>query len=94
MIIQAMKSQGYSKVEGYNKFTYIRDQSEYIEIGRENGKDTKIYFDKMLRGIEEFQTNNDLYDEGPSKLRDFGITHVNSHVWSMLHLLDKEEYQK
>ena len=31
------------------------------------------------------------YDKGPDALRDLGITHINSPIHSLLHLLSREE---
>lgn len=46
----------------------------------------------MIIAIEAYQNNPDLYHAGPSALRDFGITHVTSPVWSLLHLLEQDHY--
>ncbi len=91
-IIQEFIRKGYSHVDGYNKFTYLKHNGSSVIVGREEGKHTRIDFNKILLVVEGFQENPDDYDLGPSKTRDYGLTHVNSPVWSLMHLLPKEEY--
>lgn len=93
-ILQKFSDQKVSKVGQYNSFAYIRETNKAVHVTRENGKDTTVPFSKILTAIDAFKENPDLYFEGPGKLRDFGITHVNSPVWSLLHLLTIEEYKK
>lgn len=81
-----------AQVQGYNKFEYISENGGSVFIGREKGKDTPVPYSKILIAIEAYQKNYDLHDLGPSALRFFGITHVTSPIYAMLHLLEKEEY--
>ncbi|WP_282053364.1 hypothetical protein [Maribacter luteus] len=92
-ILQRFSDKGFCKAPGYNKFEYLRENNNAVYIGREKGKDTRIGFEKIIVGIEAFQRNPNLYSEGPNALREFGITHVNSPVWSLLHLMTQEDYQ-
>lgn len=57
----------------------------------EKGADTREPFEKILVAIDAYKENPELYNEGPSKLRDYGITHITSPIRSILHLLPKEE---
>lgn len=91
-ILQRFADKKTAKVEGYNKFRYIRETKKSVYVTREAGQDTPISLSKILTGIEAYQKHINLYDEGPAALRAFGITHVSSPVWSLLHLLEKEEY--
>ncbi len=91
-ILQRFQDRSVSQVVGYNRFGYVRETNKAVIVTREDGKDTPIPFSKMIIGIEAYQNNPDLYLEGPNVLRDFGITRVNSPVWSLLHLLDKSDY--
>lgn len=93
-ILQKFSDQKISKVEEYNAFEYIRETNNAVSVTREDGKDTTVLFSKIIIAIDAFKENPELYFEGPGKLRDFGITHVNSPVWSLLHLLTIEEYKK
>ena len=34
---------------------------------------------------------NAVYNQGPSALRKYGITHINSPIWAILHLLTINE---
>ena len=92
-ILQRFKDRGFTKVEGYNSFGYIRETKNSVIVTREAGDDTSVPFEKIKIGVEAYLSDPNLYFEGPAKLRDFGITHVTSPVWSMLHLLEHENYR-
>lgn len=91
-ILQRFFNKKTSQVIGYNSFGYISETASTVSVTRETGNDTSIPFAKILVGIEAYQQNQDLYDDGPNALREFGITHINSPIWSLLHLLKKDEY--
>jgi len=91
-IIKRFKENGAAQVEGYNSFGYIKETAKAIYVSREKGKDTPISFSKLTIGIEAYKSNPSLYDLGPAALRDYGITHVTSPIWSLLHLIKKVEY--
>lgn len=77
-ILQRFSDKGISKVEGYNSFKYLREANDSVYVSRENAMDTRIPFKKIFEGIEAFKTKSELYDEGPSALRDYNITHITS----------------
>lgn len=93
-ILQKFSDKKVSKVGQYNSFGYIRETNKAVHVTREDGKDTAVPFSKIIIAIDAFKENPELYLDGPGKLRDFGITHINSPIWSMLHLISVEEYQK
>lgn len=92
-ILQRFYDTKIARVEGYTSFGYIKQTDTAVYVTRENGKDTRVPFDKILIGIKGYQKEPSLYYEGPGALRDLGITHVNSPVWSLLHLLSSEDYK-
>jgi hypothetical protein len=91
-ILQIFIDKGFVQVDGYNKFTYISHKDTFVLVGREKGKDTRIPFGKIIETIVNYQINPDDYDRGPGKTRDYGLTHINSPVWALLHLLEKGDY--
>lgn len=93
-ILTHFKDQGKAQAPGLNTFVYVRETNSSVVVLRENGNEDSVPFSKIITGIEAFQGTPSLYHEGPSSLREFGITHVNSPIYAMLHLLEKEEYQK
>ena len=93
-ILQKFIDAKISQVKYYNSFGYIRETNKAVYVTRENGQETMISFNKLIQAIEAYQSNSDLYIQGPTALRDFGITHVTSPIWSLLHLLNKDEYSK
>jgi len=93
-ILQKFKDKKISHVSNYNSFGYIKETDNAVFVTRESGNDTRLPFEKILIAIDAFKDNSELYDNGPGALRDYGITHINSPVWSILHLLSKSEYTK
>jgi len=91
-ILQRFFDKKVAQVEGYNSFGYLKETNQAVRLTREGGADTVVPFKKIIKGIEAYKANPQLYDEGPSALRQFGITHVTSPIWAMLHLLDKNNY--
>jgi hypothetical protein len=92
-ILQRFYDAKITKVDGYTSFGYIKETDTAVYVTRENGKDTRVSFDKILIGIKGYQKEPSLYHEGTGALRDLGITHVNSPVWSLLHLLNQQDYE-
>ncbi len=81
-----------SQFADYNEFGFVSLSVSSVTVSRENGDDTPLPFKKIITAIEGYQRNNELYDLGPAALRDLGITHINSPIHSILHLLSKEVY--
>jgi hypothetical protein len=92
-ILQRFKDKEFSKYLQYNSFGYIRETNNSVLVTRENGDDTPIPFSKLLIGIEAYKKDTRLYDSGPGSLIEFGITHINSPIYSLLHLLQKDEFR-
>jgi hypothetical protein len=93
-ILQRFKDKTVAQVDGYNSFGYIRETENSVFVTREAGEDTPIPFGKILTGIDAYKTNNSLFQTTPTALRDFGITHVTSPVFALLHLLDEEDFKR
>ena len=91
-ILQIMITKGYSQMNGYNRFTYISHTNDSLKIGREKGLDTDIPFSKLLVAIRNYQLNPEDYRGNTTTIRDYGISHIYSPIFSMLHLLDKKDY--
>ena len=92
-ILQRFKDKTFAKVDGYNSFGYIRETDKAVFVTREAGEDTPIPFVKILKGIDAYKSNTTLHQTTPTALRDFGITHVTSPVFALLHLLNEEDYK-
>ena len=90
--MQDFKKKGHAQVSGYKRFGYLKETETAAYISREAGKDTRVPFEKMLIGIEAYQHNPENYDMGPSVLRQYGLTHVTSPIFALLHLLPKKSY--
>lgn len=92
-ILQRFFDKKEINVEGYTSFGYIKETENAVYVTRVNGLDTRITFAQILKGIEAYKANTLLYQQGPISLMVYGITHVTSPVWSMLHLLDEHDYK-
>lgn len=91
-ILNEFRTRGFSQVQNYNRFGYIRETGSAVIVSRETGKDTNIPFSKIEQGIDAVKDDPSVYNGGPSKLRAYGITHINSPIWSLLHLVSLSEY--
>lgn len=91
-ILKTFREKRIAQVEGYTSFGYIRETGNAVWITREKGQDTPVPYSKILMGIDAYKAEPELYNEGPGKLRAHGITHVNSPVWALLHLISLENY--
>ncbi len=90
-IINRLKKQGYCQVEGYKKFVYIRETDKSVFLLREKGTETRISRSKIAKAIDIVQKDIEVYDKGPSGLREHIATHIHSPLWSLLHLLTPNE---
>lgn len=91
LFLQRFRAQQISQVPGYNRFGYVGETPSAVIVSRERGENTRIPFAKLEAGAAAVRTEPTVYEEGPSRLRSHGITHINSPVWSLLHLIDRDE---
>lgn len=91
-ILNEFRTNGFSQVTGYNRFGYIRETDSAVIVTRETGKDTRIPFVKIEQAIEAVKNDPSVYNAGPGSLRKHGITHINSPIWSLLHLVSLGKY--
>lgn len=71
----------------------IKSGETFVTVLRQKGTEAKIDFKRLLTGIDFYKENISAYDEGPTALRQAGITHITSPVFSLLHLLKKGAYK-
>jgi len=91
LIIKRLRKRGFSQVSGYNRFRYMCETEKAIILLREKGTEARIPLAKIAAAIEAVRQEPAIYDKGPSALRKYGITHINSPLWSLLNLLSKAE---
>jgi len=91
LILGRFRSRRVSQVPGYNSFGYVGETEKAVIVSRENGKDTRVPIAKLEIGVSAVRHDPGVYDGGPSRLREYEITHVTSPVWSLLHLATKSE---
>ncbi|RZK20060.1 MAG: hypothetical protein EOO43_11365 [Flavobacterium sp.] len=61
---------GFAQIPTYNKFGFVELKNTFMVISQENGEDTPIPFQKIIKSIEAYQGDINLYNEGPSSLRN------------------------
>ncbi len=91
LLLSRFRENGVAQVEGYYEFGYIRETNNAVIVSRESGKDTPVPFSQIKLAIEAVRKDQQVYDEGPSRLKMHGITHVNSPIWAILHLAELRE---
>ena len=92
-ILQRLIDQGYAQVAGYNRFGFVALEKNSITVSRENGEDTPLPFSRILKCIVLYQEHPELYDQGPNALRPFGVTHLDSPLFALLHLMEPKAYE-
>jgi hypothetical protein len=90
-ILHSLERHQFAQVAGYNKFGFVKRGESHVVVSRENGKDTRIPFSKIAESVSAVRRDPKVYSEGPSRLRQHGITHITSPLWALLHLLTLEE---
>jgi len=85
IILSRFRERGIAQVDGCNRFWYVRETDNALIIRRENGKEARIPTNRLIKAIEIIRVNTQIYNDGPSGLRPW-ITHINSPIWSLLHL--------
>ena len=85
-----IKSKGFAQVPGYKRFSYLRQTNSAVLLMREKGTETRVPFKTLARTFEAVRQDPSVYHDGPNRLREFGITHVTSPTWALLHLLPLE----
>lgn len=90
-VVSRIQRRGYAQVTGYNKFGFVAIGKEHVIVSREMGKDTRVPFAMIRKAIEAVRTDHRIYHQGPSALRAYGITHITSPLWAMVHLLTLKE---
>ena len=91
LILTRIRDQGYSQVEGYKRFRYLRETPKSVILIRETGGEARIPFEKIRQALGAVQENPKVYSAGPGSLREYGITHINSPIWSLIHLVTLAE---
>ncbi len=90
-ILQRFEDQGWSQVPNYKRFGFIRRTNAAVIVSRENGQEARVPVRKIEQGILAVRSDLTVYADGPKALKRHGITHVNSVVWSLLHLVTEAE---
>lgn len=90
-LVDRLCAVGEAQVLGYNRFEYVSHTSRGVKVKRIKGTTTLIPFSRIARAVDAVRSDLGVYDRGPAALRKFGITHVTSPIWAILHLESKEQ---
>ena len=94
LILRRLRKSGFAQVNGYNKFEYLRETKKAVIMLREKGTTARVPLAKIAVAIKAVRSDPKVYDKGPSALRKYGLTHITSPIWSILHLLSIRELIK
>ncbi|MCB9197533.1 MAG: AAA family ATPase [Flavobacteriales bacterium] len=92
-IITQLKLQGKAKGRQNNFLLKSVEQSKIV-LERANGNDVDIPFSTLKKAIQACVNDAAFYDGGLNAIEEIGITHIQSPVWALLHLVEKREYMK
>ena len=83
-IVRAIETNEVAQVPGYNSFEYVRETPAAIIVRREKGTEATVPKSDLERAIDFIRNDQTAYLDGPERLRECGITHVNSVVWALI----------
>lgn len=86
-IIDAVQQAGVAQVPGYVAFKFVCLSGTTVVLRRRNGKTVRIPLSTLRIAVSAVVEDPTVYSGGPSRLREFGITHINSPTWALLHML-------
>lgn len=86
-IVQEFEARGIAQAPGYKAFRFVRTTPGSVIVLRENGNEAVVPRVDIERAIEHVRLDNSVYVDGPSRLREAGVTHVTSPTWALLRLL-------
>lgn len=92
-IITQLKLQGKAKGR-QNDFLLKEVQKNKIVLVRANGKDVDIPLSTLKKAIQVCVNDTEFYNGGLNAIEEIGITHIQSPVWALIHLVEKREYMK
>ena len=92
LLINRFREIGIARAFELNSFGYLRETDSTVIVKRENGNETVVSFAKIEKAIDAVRQDQSVYNAGPRRLREFGITHVNSPVYAILHLMEYGEF--
>jgi len=85
-IIRTFEAKGMCSSRHRN-FRFLRRTSESVIVERENGNEVRIPFAVLRTAIDAIRSDHTIYSGGPNRLRECGITHINSPTWALVRLL-------
>jgi hypothetical protein len=86
-ILTAVESAGAVQVPGFVSFKFAGRSGGSIRLIRRNGNETTIPYSTICKAIEAVRSDHSVYLGGPLRLREYGITHVNSPTWALVRVL-------
>lgn len=86
-VLSGFESTGYAEVPGYARFGFHKRTDSRVFVLRRNGNTAAIPNRTLAKAIEAVRKDQSVYRGGPSRLREFGITHIASPTWAILHVV-------
>lgn len=75
-LINRFIEKGSAQVEGNRRFIYVRETDKAVVIRRENDKEARVPKATINIAIDAVRNTPGIYNDGPTRLRENGITQV------------------
>ena len=86
-ILNALRQERVAQVPRHVPFQYVRQTAQAVILRRRNGNDTRVPFSVVGKAIDAIRKDNSVYIDGPGRLHDVGITHINSPTFALVRLV-------
>lgn len=75
-------------------FRFEGSTASAVLVSRRNGNMVRVPRATLAMVAGAYASDPFAYARGPGSLRVYGVTHINSPVWALVHLLPPEAYAR
>lgn len=86
-IVEALEAERTAQVPGLVPFKFLERQGDSVVLQRRNGNKTLVRLSTLSKAIDAVRGDHSVYIGGPGRLREFGITHINSPTYALIRVL-------
>jgi hypothetical protein len=74
-----------------NRFKFVNEADSGIYVMRESGSECYISREDIMKTVEAFRIDPSIYQDGPTKLRQYIKKRIYSPLWAIVRLLSIDE---